>query len=74
LPHEVPHAPQLSTLVCRLVSQPLTGLPSQLAQPASQVGTQTPLLHTVVPCALLHTVPQAPQFCVVASAASQPFA
>ena len=41
---------------------PFAALPSQLPQPASQVGTQAPLVQVVVPCALLHAVPQAPQF------------
>lgn len=48
-------------VVFRLVSQPLALLPSQLPQPAAQTGAQLPALHEVVPCALVHPSPQAPQ-------------
>jgi hypothetical protein len=44
------------------VSQPLVAFPSQLPQPALQVGTQALPVQVVVPCALLQAVPQAPQF------------
>jgi hypothetical protein len=55
------------------VSQPLFGRLSQLPKPAVQVGTQAPLGHDVVPFALVHCVPQAPQFEVVVSDVSHPF-
>lgn len=45
----VPQVPQLPSSVCRLVSQPLYGLPSQLPQPGAQLGMQAPALHCVVP-------------------------
>jgi hypothetical protein len=54
-------------------SQPLFGLPSQLKKPAAQLGEQTPLTHEVVPLALVHCVPHAPQLAVVLTASSQPF-
>lgn len=56
-----------------MVSQPFAGLPSQLPDPALQVGTQTPAVHVVVPFELLHVAPQAPQLAVVFKAVSQPF-
>jgi hypothetical protein len=46
------------------VSQPSFGL-LQLAQPLRQVGTHTLFVQAVPPCALLHAVPQAPQFAVL---------
>ena len=52
-----PQEPQLSRVVVE-VSHPLLGLPSQLAQPGSHTGTQTPLTHEVVPWAFVHTLPQ----------------
>jgi len=55
------------------VSQPLFGLPSQLANPNVQLGLQTPDAQAFVPCALLQARPQAPQFVLVSSATSQPF-
>jgi hypothetical protein len=58
-----------------LVSQPLLGLPSQLAKPAAQVGTHAPAVHTVVPFAFVQAAPQALQFAaLVFRFASQPFA
>jgi hypothetical protein len=70
--HSVPQAPQLLTLVCRFVSQPLTTLPSQLPKPALHAGTHTPDGHVVVPFAFVHTVPHAPQLLVLYSEVSQP--
>lgn len=55
------------------VSQPLFGFPSQLAKPNVQLGLQTPDAHAVVPWALAHARPQAPQSVLVRSGASQPF-
>ena len=54
------------------VSQPLLGLPSQLPHPAAQFGVQAPDVHDVVPFALVHAVPHAPQLEVVVSGVSQP--
>lgn len=56
-----PQEPQLVRLDCRLVSQPFTGLPSQLAQPAPQVGEHVPKLHVVEPHEFVHATLQAPQ-------------
>jgi hypothetical protein len=71
--HTTPHAPQFE-LVRMFVSQPLFGLPSQLAKPAAHVGTQAPAVQVVVPFALLQVVPHAPQFDVLVDRfASQPF-
>jgi hypothetical protein len=66
-----PQAPQLVREV-REVSQPLLVLPSQLPQPAVQVGEHTPELQVVVPWALVQLLPQAPQLVVEVSAASHP--
>jgi hypothetical protein len=55
-----PHAPQLVS-VRVFVSQPLLGLPSQLAKPAAQLGTHAPAVHTVVPLAFVQAAPQALQ-------------
>jgi hypothetical protein len=71
--HVAPHAPQ-SVSVLMFRSQPLFGLPSQLAKPAAQFGVQAPLTQDVVPLAFVHCVPQAPQLAVVLSAVSQPLA
>ena len=68
----VPHAPQWLALVRRSVSQPLAGFPSQSEKPVAQAGTQTPAVQTVVPFALVHAAPHAPQCWVVDSAASHP--
>src|SRR5690349_6575935 len=67
----MPQPPQLA-LVLSGVSQPLLGLPSQSANPGAQVGTQTPALQAVAPCALAQVTPHAPQFDVVLSWVSQP--
>jgi hypothetical protein len=53
--------PQLAMLVSVFVSQPLTGLLSQLALPGLQVGVQTPALQAVVPLEFVHFTPQVPQ-------------
>jgi hypothetical protein len=42
------HAPQLFTLVARVTSQPLAGLPSQSAKPVLQVKPQDPSVQVVV--------------------------
>jgi hypothetical protein len=54
------HAPQ-SVVVVMLRSQPLFGLPSQLAKPELHVGTQAPAVHAVEPWPLEHAVVQVPQ-------------
>ena len=67
--------PQLAQLVVvpSCVSQPLITFPSQLLYPGSQLGTHRPLVQVVLPWALLHTVPQAPQFALlVVTLVSQP--
>lgn len=50
----------------------MLALPSQLAQPAAQLGTHAPDVHAVVPCALVHAIPQPLQLLVVPSWVSQP--
>jgi hypothetical protein len=60
----LPQVPQLSTSLLVLVSQPLFGLLSQLVQPELHTGVHAPPMQLVVPCALLHTVPQDPQLLV----------
>ena len=48
----LPHAPQLLTVLVRLVSQPLAALLSQFPKPALQLATpQTPFEQTAVPLA-----------------------
>lgn len=59
--HALPHAPQLLESVCRFVSQPFAGLPSQLPKPALQTMRQLPPLHEAVPLVEEHAVPQDPQ-------------
>src|SRR6185436_7304958 len=54
LEHPSPHPPQLPTLVCVFVSQPLFALLSQLPKPEVHVGTHVPLGHEVVPLAFVH--------------------
>jgi hypothetical protein len=71
--HGTPQLPQLTTVVV-LVSQPLLGLPSQLANPALHVGAHAPAAHTVLPLGLLQATPHPPQFESVFSGVSQPFA
>jgi hypothetical protein len=59
--HDLPHVPQLVNDVFVFVSQPFFGLPSQSPNPAVQTGAHTPAEHEVVPLALAHTDPHAPQ-------------
>jgi hypothetical protein len=66
-----PHAPQ-APRVRMLVSQPLSGMPSQSLKPASQVGAQPLAVQLVAPWALLQLSPQAVQLLSVPSAVSQP--
>jgi hypothetical protein len=57
-----PQAPQLLTSLPTLTSQPSATAPLQFTQPASQLAMlHVPLVHTGVPCGMLHTFPQAPQ-------------
>ena len=67
-----PQPPQ-SVSVLMLFSQPLSGLPSQLANPAAHVGEHAPAVQVVEPFVFEHTVGHAPQCAVVFSEASQPF-
>jgi hypothetical protein len=74
--HVLPHAPQLAALVRVLVSQPLTALPSQSAKPSAQAVWHRPIAHEAVAFGpAVQTVPQAPQFMVLARVSvSQPLA
>src|SRR4051812_38286918 len=54
--------PQLLASVVRLISQPLAGLPSQLAKPAEHpVTAHVPPLHAEVACDSEHAWPHVPQ-------------
>jgi hypothetical protein len=69
----LPQVPQFATEPAVFTSQPLVGSPSQFARPALQVmPLHTPPVQAGVPPWLEHTLPQPPQFCVVARLASQP--
>ncbi len=59
--HDRPHEPQWFTFVANVTSQPFCALPSQLPQPAEQVGTQEPSTQLVEPHAFEQTVPHDPQ-------------
>ena len=59
-----PQPPQCAVVFVVFVSQPFTTLPSQLAYGATHVGTQSPLVHVVVPLAAVgcvHVVAHVPQ-------------
>ena len=73
--HRLGQLPQWLTSVCTLVSQPLPGIPSQSAQPPSQVKSQVPLAHVDVACGREgQLLPQAPQWLTAMSVwVSQPF-
>lgn len=59
----VPQAPQLATLVCRLVSHPVAYCWSQFAQLASQdTTTQEVALHPATPFRTVHALPHPPQW------------
>src|SRR6516164_3669085 len=61
--HTCPQAPQLLTSVPILVSQPSLGLLVQCANPATQVGAQTPAAQvTIVVLAVPHATLQPPQW------------
>ncbi len=67
-----PQPPQF-VVVWRLASQPLLGLPSQLAVSVLQAGAQAPDWHVVGPFGLTHEMLQAPQVVrLLASSDSQP--
>jgi hypothetical protein len=69
----IPQPPQLFVVVSRFVSHPLTGLASQSPHPVVHPGVHLPARHASVPCALVHTVPHAPQsLTVVCTSVSQP--
>ena len=61
-----PQVPQLAVSVCRLISHPLAGLPSQSAKPALQLYWQAPREHPValmlVGASAAQSVPHPPQF------------
>jgi hypothetical protein len=68
-----PQAPQLETLVWVFVSQPLLGLPSQLAYPAAQApSVHVPPLQDSAALARSHGTPQPPQSVSVLTLLSQP--
>jgi len=72
--HELPQAPQFVRLLPVLVSQPFAVFASQSANPAKQVGEQTPPAHDTVPFAFEQLFPHPPQFDVlVFRLDSQPF-
>ena len=72
--HVSPQPPQLFGSVAMLVSQPLTGLPSQSEKPAAHTGVHALATQLVVPFAFEQTVPQLPQACTaVRRSVSQPF-
>lgn len=59
----LPHSPQLAGEVCRLVSHPLAGLPSQFPNPVLQVKSAHMLAeHDAMPFANEHVRPHMPQF------------
>jgi hypothetical protein len=70
--HELEQDPHRAGLLFRSASQPLSGLPSQSAKPVSQLGTQTPALQALAPCAAEQTRPQVPQWLSSFSDCSQP--
>jgi hypothetical protein len=71
LEHALVHDPQLCT-VRRLVSQPLSGFPSQLPHPAVQTMPHTPAVHVELPLVELHTWPHWPHELGLFRSASQP--
>ena len=73
--HALLHMPQFKLDVLVFVSQPLLGLPSQLAKPIAHVGVHVPFVHDVVPLPFVHVTPHMPQFDVLLPVLiSQPFA
>jgi hypothetical protein len=67
--------PQWLGSVCRFVSQPFAGLPSQSPKPGLHAIVQEPAVHEGVPFVALQALPQAPQLAaLVARFVSQPFA
>ena len=64
------HAPQ-SVSVFPARSQPLVASASQLSQSRSQDGAQPASSQDVVPCSLVHAIPQSPQSSTVSSGVSQ---
>jgi hypothetical protein len=60
--HTWPHVPQFEASLVVAVSQPLAGLPSQLAKPAAQLSTHVPPEHDDVAFTVLHATPHMPQF------------
>ncbi len=73
--HALAHAPQWLALLVVLVSQPLVALPSQLPKPAPHDATwHEPEAHVALPLLTLHVRPHIPQWLLLLSAVSQPFA
>jgi hypothetical protein len=74
-PHTVVHDPQCDTFPDRLCSQPSDALPLQSPHPDAHDATwHAPVAQVAVPFATAQATPQPPQFVVVVSAVSQPFA
>lgn len=72
--HTMPQLPQFAVLLCVFVSHPFVASPSQLPQPATQVGTQAPDVQVVVPCRFVQPLPQEPQLAMLVCVfVSQPF-
>lgn len=70
----LPQVPQLLTSVLVLASQPLAGLPSQLAKPELHATSwHVPDTQAARPFAAAQTFPQVPQFVIVVRDVSQPF-
>jgi hypothetical protein len=71
--HALEQVPQCSGLLVTLVSQPLSGLLSQLPSPIAHEIEHAPLLHEGVPVLDSHTLPQEPQLLTLfESGVSQP--
>jgi hypothetical protein len=67
--------PQWLASVCRFVSQPFAGLPSQSPKPGLQAIVQEPMAQEGVPFVVLQALPHAPQFVALAARfVSQPLA
>jgi hypothetical protein len=67
-----PHAPQFFASAPRGVSQPFASRASQSPSPTWQAITHAPSSHALTAPALLHTCPQAPQFCESVAVCVQP--
>jgi hypothetical protein len=75
-PHVVPHPPQFPLSDWVFTSQPLAGLPSQLAKPAAQAPmTHVPVEQVAAALGKVHWTPQPPQLLasLLSVAVSHPF-